>query len=279
MAPNVGPFWVERTSEWNVLLKWKRISRITAEITAEMITRARTKLFGTLEGPTDRNEKTSDVALNFGTVDRDQTKVRSPDRTWWLDLKRNQQHEFQKQEPWLYADDASDGSQFDEDREISEIESADESQTEIERLKKQLAKLKANQVSRKQTNQSQLKSGDGSHREPIARRADPMEGRSLGTYNGRSDLDTFLVRFESCCRHFGWSESDKIFHLMNALTESAEPIVKEIGPAGTLENILGLLQIRFGNKLRLDNFHAELKRNNQRSRCRIFIWTCVDSEL
>ena len=90
-----------------------------------------------------------------------------------------------------------------------------------------------------------------------------MEGRSLGIYNGRTDLDTFLVRFESCCRHFGWSESDKVFHLMNALTESAEPIVKEVGPAGTLENILGLLQIRFGNKLRLDNFHAELKRRKR----------------
>ena len=90
-----------------------------------------------------------------------------------------------------------------------------------------------------------------------------MEGRSLETYNGRTDLDTFLIRFQSCCRHFGWSESDKIFHLMNALTESAEPIVKEVGPAGTLENILGLLQIRFGNQLRLDNFHAELKRKKR----------------
>ena len=102
-----------------------------------------------------------------------------------------------------------------------------------------MAKLKADQASRQQL---QLKSDDG---EPIenGRLADPAEGRSLGIYNGRTDLDTFLVRFETCSRHFGWSESDKIFHLMNALTESEEPIVKEVGPAGTLENILGLLQI------------------------------------
>ena len=50
---------------------------------------------------------------------------------------------------------------------------------------------------------------------------------------------------------------------MNALTDSEEPIVKEVGPAGTLEHILELLQIRFGNKLRLDTFHAELKRRKR----------------
>ena len=42
------------------------------------------------------------------------------------------------------------GLNLSEDRELSEIESDDESQAEIERLKKQLAKLKDNQESRKQ---------------------------------------------------------------------------------------------------------------------------------
>ena len=46
---------------------------------------------------------------------------------------------------------------------------------------------------------------------------------------------------------------------MNALTESAEPIVKEVGPGGTLEKILELLQSRFGNRLRLEKFRVELK--------------------
>ena len=36
--------------------------------------------------------------------------------------------------------------------------------------------------------------------------------------------------------------------------------------ASTLENILELLQIRFGNKSRLDNFHAQLKRRKRISR-------------
>ena len=50
---------------------------------------------------------------------------------------------------------------------------------------------------------------------------------------------------------------------MNALTDAAEPIVKEVGPAGTLEHNLELLQNRFGNKLRLDNFHTELRRRKR----------------
>ena len=76
-------------------------------------------------------------------------------------------------------------------------------------------------------------------------------------------MDTFLVRFETCSRHFGWSKSEKVFHLINALTDSAEPIVKEVGPLGTLENILELLQSRFGNRLRLETFHADLRKRRR----------------
>ena len=50
---------------------------------------------------------------------------------------------------------------------------------------------------------------------------------------------------------------------MNALTESAEPIGKEVGPTGALETILELLQSRFGNKLKLENFQADLRRRKR----------------
>ena len=52
---------------------------------------------------------------------------------------------------------------------------------------------------------------------------------------------------------------------MNALTESAEPILKEVGPAGTLERILELLQNRFGNKANFEKVHADLQ--NRRRGC------------
>ena len=171
----------------------------------------------------------------------------------------------------VVSDAESDSSKFLEDLELLAVgsESEDETQLKIDQLRKQIAKLEARQESRRQLKLKppQLASGDGSHREPNAvnKRADPTEGRSLGTFNGRTDLDTFLVRFEKCSRHFGWSEKEKVFHLMNALTESAEPILKEVGPAGTLERILELLQDKFGNKLSFEKFHADLQ-NRRRGR-------------
>ena len=45
---------------------------------------------------------------------------------------------------------------------------------------------------------------------------------------------------------------------MNSLTESASSIVKEVGPGGTLERILELLQVRFGNRARRAKFLADL---------------------
>ena len=137
----------------------------------------------------------------------------------------------------------------------------------IERLKKQLANLEAKQKSRGQLNseESRIVSDVGTHgvSNPAEKRGDSAEGRSLGTFNGRTDLDTFLVRVETCSRHFGWTGPEKVFHLMNALTDAVEPIVKEVGPAGTLEHILELLQTRFGNKLQIDKFHADLRRRKR----------------
>ena len=225
---------------------------------------------GTVEVPTSPNDGTmSDVALNLEPVVRNQAKVQTRGPVTRQDMlvvsKTNPTTRVPKTRTAIVSDDESDGSQSCENRELSEIESDDESRVEIERLRKQLVKLRANQESRKQLKLNQSQSDDGSHREPVAisKRADPTEGWSLETYKGRSDLDTFLVRFESCCRYSGWSESEKTFHSVNALTDSAELIVKEVGPAGTLERILELLQVRFGNKLRLDTFHAELKRRKR----------------
>ena len=166
------------------------------------------------------------------------------------------------------SDEDFDSSKLLEDLELSAVggESEDETKLKIDQLRKQIAKLEARQESRRQK-PPQLASGDGSHREPNSfnKRADPAEGRSLGTFNGRTGLDTFLVRFEKCSRHFGWSQNERTFHLMNALTESAEPIIKEVGPAGTLERILELLQDRFGNKSSFEKYHSDLQ-NRRRGR-------------
>ena len=168
----------------------------------------------------------------------------------------------------VVSDEESDSSDILEDPESAAMEPGpkNETQLKVEQLRKQIAELEAKQESHNEK-PPQLASGNESHREPnsLNKRADPTEGRSLGTFNGRTDLDTFLVRFETCSRHFGWSKSERKFHLLNALTESAEPIIKEVGPAGTLERILELLHDRFGNESRHEKFHADLQ--NRRRGC------------
>ena len=163
----------------------------------------------------------------------------------------------------------SDDSSLLEDSELSAMVAGHtvHSPSEIDKLKQRLAELEANQESRNPLKRNRARAVPEPYQEPSPpdRRGNPAEGRSLGNFNGKTDLDTFLVRFETCSKHFGWSRSEKVFHLINSLTESAEPIVKEGGPTGTLEQIIELLQSRFGNRLRLEKFHADL-RNRRRDR-------------
>ena len=231
-----------------------------------MITRSRLKQAGTSQVPQNQNvETTSNVAANSELFARKQTKaiVPVPSRNDVIDTPKKRR--VLRSGTSIVSDNESESSQNFGNRKVSN----DESHIEIMRLKKQLAELEANLEPLTQLVSEQLKlvPDIGTHREPspVIKRANPAEGRSLGTFDGSTDLDTFLVRFESCGRYFGWSESEKVFHLMNALTGSAEPIVKEVGPAGTLEHVLELLQSRFGTKLHIDKFHADLRRRKRGS--------------
>ena len=231
-----------------------------------MITRSRLKQAGTFEVPSNQNfESTSNVIASSELFARKQSKAKVPVLSKNNVIVTPVKRRVLRSGTAIVSDDESESSQRCENRKVSD----NESHLEIMRLKKQLAKLEANLKPRNQliSEQSKLVNDIGPHQEPIPiiKRANSAEGRSLGTFDGSTDLDTFLVRFESCCRYFSWSESGKVFHLMNALTGSAKPIVKEVGPAGTLEHVLGLLQSRFGSKLYIDKFHAELRRRKRGS--------------
>ena len=246
--------------------------------------RGRRKKTGTSGVPANPStEPAPTVALDSGPVAKKQTRTRTivpatrkgkvvvtPVKKR-VPVKRKPTTRVPKTRTAIVSDDETEGSQIFGDRELSVVEtgSEDESRNTMEQLRKLLTVLEANQGSRNplKSKQSRTVPGIGTHRIPNSpeKRGNPAEGRSLGTFNGRTDLDTFLVRFETCSKHFGWSRSEKVFHLMNALTDSAEPIVKEVGSDGTLEHILELLQCRFGNKLRLEKFHADL-RNRKRGR-------------
>ena len=147
-----------------------------------------------------------------------------------------------------------------EDAEDPDVESESE---EIERLRQRLIELESSKVTHKLIEKSRVpeKLASGSHHalSPPMKPMNPAEGEMLGTFNGRTDLDTFLVRFRACSRNFKWSETEKVFYMMNALTGLAESIVKEVGSEGTLEDIMKLLQSRFGNQCKREKFRNELK--------------------
>ena len=165
-----------------------------------------------------------------------------------------------------------------EDAEDPDVESQSEDTTprsdgefqlEMDKLRQRLTDLESLRViqqSQKRTEVSR-EFASGFYREPNlpVKLMNPAEGEMLGTFDGRTDLDTFLVRFRTCSRNFNWSETEKVFYLMNALTESAEPLVKEVGSEGTLDDIMKLLQSRFGNQYKQEKFRNELKESKKRS--------------
>ena len=68
---------------------------------------------------------------------------------------------------------------------------------------------------------------------------------NLGTFNGKSDLETFLPRFENCLEYFGWNEKDKLFQLKNSLIEAAGFVVSEIGPRSQTFGNYSVVEIAF----------------------------------
>ena len=79
-----------------------------------------------------------------------------------------------------------------------------------------------------------------------------------------TDLDMFLVRLETCIRHSNWSETEKVFHLMNSLSESASYIEVEVGSGGTIEHILETRHVRFINRTKKARFRLDLHNRRRR---------------
>ena len=165
--------------------------------------------------------------------------------------------------------------EIDSEESSAEIESEVESNSELKSLRQRLAELE--RVLRNPQFQVDVESIDRHKSDPPQKRGKPSEGRNLGTYDGKTDLDIFLVRLENSSRIFGWSDAEKVFHLMNSLTGRASSIVKEVGPGGTLDQMLKLLQVRFGNRARRAKFLHELqtrKRKPQETLQELFLALC-----
>ena len=88
--------------------------------------------------------------------------------------------------------------------------------SEIEHLRRRLLELEATDSGKRRPLKKQQKRVESNPtatviRTPVKKRTNPMEGKMLGSYDGRSDLDSFLTKFERCSNYFEWSEEDQVF--------------------------------------------------------------------
>ena len=82
---------------------------------------------------------------------------------------------------------------------------------------------------------------------------------NLGVFNGLTDLETFLFRFQNCVKYYKWNQDDQLFQLKNSLVDSAGYIITEIGNDATTQEIIDLLRLRFGNENQQERFRTEMK--------------------
>ena len=89
------------------------------------------------------------------------------------------------------------------------------------------------------------------------------QGQTLGTYDGTTDLDTFLNKFETMSKICGWTEEARKFYITTALTDTSAYIVREIGETDTSDDVIGKLKVAFGNEQQAERYRAELKRRRR----------------
>ena len=93
------------------------------------------------------------------------------------------------------------------------LRSDDEFQLEIDKLKQRMTELETLRVKHQSRDRTEVprEFAPGSNQEPSLsmKPMNPAEGEMLGTFDGRTDLDAFLVRFRACSRNFKWSETEQ----------------------------------------------------------------------
>jgi len=94
--------------------------------------------------------------------------------------------------------------------------------------------------------------------------ATPAAGRGsrqmlkLQRYTGTDSLETFLCKFHSMSRYLQWNEDDAMYHLCGSLERAAGQVLKGLSTSATTTDVIQLLQTRFGTKLQVERFKAEL---------------------
>ena len=89
-------------------------------------------------------------------------------------------------------------------------------------------------------------SREGLRRNPVTQSSYSNLGNKTmvkrGTFEGNSDLETFLARSENCPSYCNRTTTDQLFQQKNASTETAGYVVNEVSRDGTWQVIIGMLK-------------------------------------
>jgi len=80
----------------------------------------------------------------------------------------------------------------------------------------------------------------------------------LQRYNSTDSLETFLRKFHSMSRYLQWNEDDAMYHLCGSLEGAAGQVLEGLPTNVKTTDVIKLLQTRFGKKLQVERFKAEL---------------------
>jgi hypothetical protein len=82
----------------------------------------------------------------------------------------------------------------------------------------------------------------------------------LPSFDGSTSLNTFLNKFKTCTEYYNWSLGDQMFQLTCALTGPAAHVINtHNGGMRSIEEIIAMLQTRFGSANQTELYRVQLK--------------------
>jgi hypothetical protein len=87
----------------------------------------------------------------------------------------------------------------------------------------------------------------------------------LPLFNGKTSLNTWLAQFHNAAKFNGWNSGAQLAHLTNSITGRAADAVFERGdlPPHTIDELITVLKLKFGDEARAEIFRAELRTRKQ----------------
>ena len=108
---------------------------------------------------------------------------------------------------------------------------------------------------------------DESPRRQGAERGQPrrvLPTLKLGTYSGSSCLKTFLAKFQNCSDYYNWDDRERLCHIRASLEGPAGQVLWDAGQQSSVDEVIRLLQNRFGSLNEEERYRSELKARRRR---------------